>query len=118
MERSIFDEPDLNGSRARRKDLEEPAIRVLIRGGELCESERLADAAVELVENDVHLREEPLVERLVVRVLAEAAVALLPLVPGVLDGDGAHGSIIGSSSRQHFSGHSGSISAAMRSPSS
>jgi len=37
MERSIFDEPDLNGSRARRKDLEEPAIRVLIRAGELSE---------------------------------------------------------------------------------
>ena len=52
------------------------------------------------------------------RVLAEAA-AILPLVAGVLDGDGAHfGSIIGPSpSLQHFSGQSGPISAAIRSPS-
>ena len=65
------------------------------------------------------LREEVLMERLVARVLAEAAVAVLPLVAGVLDGDGAHsGSIIGSPSTQHFSGQSGSISSAIRSPSS
>src|SRR4051812_20758786 len=119
MERRVLHEAELCRAGTRRQHLEQPAVRVLVGGGQLLEGEGLPHAPVELVEQDVHLAEQAVLERRVRGELLEAAMAVLPLVARVLDGDGAHlGSIIGSGSRQHFSGHGGWISAAMRSPSS
>ena len=120
MERGVLDERDVSGGA---EHVIEPAVRLVIGIGELAEREGLADASVQLVDDDADLGMELEKKGTVDRVGLEPAVPLFPLLASVLDGDGAH---LGAPDdtgtprafMQQVRGQSGSISATIRSPSS
>src|SRR6187399_1818692 len=86
MERGVLDDREVLRWA---EQVVDPALGLVVGSGELGEREGLADPTVQLVDHGARLGVELEVQRRVDRVGLEPAVPLLPLLAGVLDGDGA-----------------------------
>jgi hypothetical protein len=73
------------GAAALVQRLATPLVGVAVRRDQLLEREDLADAAPELVRDDLELAHQPPVERLVGRERLQAPVRLRPLAPRAVD---------------------------------